>query len=343
MNNRHIINTYRRALMRRLTGSVGAPHTTVKHGEQPGFKRILVIRPNNRLGNLLLITPLLQELEETFPGCTIDVFVRGGLAPVLFKNYPKLDRVIMLPGKPFKQLVSYAAAWLKLKGRRYDLAINVIPESSSGRLATKFSNSRHKVFGNVKAEVADRHVARMAVHNLREFVALFGMDRSHAAIPSPGIKLSASEIAEGKKLLHGFAPSGFPVISIFTYATAEKLLPAEWWEDFYERLQQEFPAHEIVEVLPAENVSQIGFQAPAFYSRDIRQIAALIANTSVFIGADSGMMHLANASGTPTVGLFSVTDPERYTPYGNNSTAVDINKTDIDGLIGTIRKSMANQ
>lgn len=329
--------------MRSLTSGVGAPHTPVKPGEQPHFKRILVIRPNNRLGNLLLITPLLQELENTFPGCKIDVFVRGGLAPVLFKNYPGLDRVIMLPGKPFKQLISYAEAWLKLKGRKYDLAINVIPESSSGRLATQFSRSRHKIFGNVKTEASDRHVARMAVNNLREFVALFGIDRSNNAIPSPNIKVSSDELAEGKALLSSFAPQGLPVISIFTYATAEKLLPAEWWETFYTRLEEEFPTHEIVEVLPAENVSQIDFKAPAYYSRDIRQIAAVIANTSVFIGADSGMMHLANASGVPTVGLFSVTEPERYAPYGNNSTAVDITKTGPDDLTDIIRDAMVNQ
>lgn len=328
--------------MRRLTGGVGAPHTAVIPGEQPDFQNILVIRPNNRLGNLLLITPLLQELEETFPGCKIDIFVRGGLVPVLFKNYKGLGRVITLPGKPFKQLISYAAAWLRLKGMKYDLAINVIPESSSGRLATKFSNSRHKIFGNVNAKAADRHVARMAVNNFREFMALFGVERSRNAIPSPNIKVSTNEIAEGKALLSSFAPQGQPVISLFTFATAEKLLPAKWWGTFYARLQEEFPTHEIVEVLPAENVSQIGFQAPAFYSRDIRQIAALIANTTIFIGADSGMMHLANASGAPTVGLFSVTDPERYAPYGNNSIAVDISTTGIDGLIAAIKQGMAN-
>ena len=51
------------------------------------FRRILISRPNQRLGNLLLITPLIQELEETFPNAKIDLFVKGGLAPILFENY----------------------------------------------------------------------------------------------------------------------------------------------------------------------------------------------------------------------------------------------------------------
>jgi predicted Rossmann-fold nucleotide-binding protein len=57
-------------------------------------------------------------------------------------------------------------------------------------------------------------------------------------------------------------------------------------------------------VLPVENVSQIGFKAPTFYSKDVREIGALMANTEVFIGGDSGIMHLASASKVSTVGLF---------------------------------------
>ena len=63
---------------------------------------------------------------------------------------------------------------------------------------------------------------------------------------------------------------------------------------------------------------------------DIREICALIANTDLFIGGDSGMMHLAGASGTPTLGLFSVTDENLYAPYGNNNSAINTNATTID-------------
>jgi ADP-heptose:LPS heptosyltransferase len=40
------------------------------------------------------------------------------------------------------------------------------------------------------------------------------------------------------------------------------------------------------------------------YSKDVREIGALMANTEVFIGGDSGIMHLASASKVSTVGLF---------------------------------------
>ena len=50
------------------------------------IKRILICRPNHRLGNLLLITPLIQEISETFPDCKIDLFVKGGIAPTVISK-----------------------------------------------------------------------------------------------------------------------------------------------------------------------------------------------------------------------------------------------------------------
>src|SRR5690606_39908608 len=88
-----------------------------------------------------------------------------------------------------------------------------------------------------------------------------------------------------------------------------------------------FGTASIVEILPFENVSQIDFAVPAFYSRYVRDIGAVIANTDVFVGADSGMMHLASAAQTPVVRLLSITDPARYGPYGNDSVAIDTKQT----------------
>ena len=101
--------------------------------------------------------------------------------------------------------------------------------------------------------------------------------------------------------------------------------------------KKEFPEHNIIEVLPVENISKLMFKAPAFYSKDIREIGSLIANTDVFIGADSGITHLASAAQAPTVALFSVTDKTLYEPYNDNSVAVDTNVTNTDECIQIIR------
>jgi ADP-heptose:LPS heptosyltransferase len=46
------------------------------------------------------------------------------------------------------------------------------------------------------------------------------------------------------------------------------------------------------------------------------QLAALVARSRVFVGGDTGPLHLAAAVGTPTVALFGPSNPERNGPYG---------------------------
>lgn len=52
-------------------------------------------------------------------------------------------------------------------------------------------------------------------------------------------------------------------------------------------------------------------------------------------------MHLACASQTPVLGLFSVTKPEKYEPYGNNSLAINTTENDIKSMIDIIRKQLS--
>src|SRR3970282_2449617 len=118
------------------------------------IKRILICRPNPRLGNQLLISPLVQEVIAPFPECEIDFFVNGGLAQIFLKNYKNVKRIIQLPRKPFKELIKYSQGWLAMKKHNYDIVINVVEGSSSGRLSAQFANSKYKFFGD---DIADLH------------------------------------------------------------------------------------------------------------------------------------------------------------------------------------------
>ena len=168
-------------------------------------------------------------------------------------------------------------------------------------------------------------MAKAPVYNFREYLALLGYDLNQNPAPSLDLKLSDIEISEGKKIVEDLVQNDKKTIAIFTYATCSKCYSLPWWETFYEKLKYDFPDYNIIEILPIENVSQIGFKAKTFYSKNVREIASVIASTSFFIGADSGVMHLASASKTPTFGLFSVSDPKMYAPYNTNSFAIDTN------------------
>ena len=339
MNIKSDINTFRRKLMHSLTKNIGTTHFDPNTDfSKVVIKKILICRPNPRLGNQLLITPLVQEVITTFPDCEIDLFVNGGLAQIVFTNYENVKRIIQLPRKPFKELIKYSQGWLVLKKHNYDIAINVVEGSSSGRLSAQFANSKYKFFGDDIADLQHKyedykHIAKQPVYNFRYYLTKMGFKENNNPIPSLNLGLSSSEIAEGQKLLQDIVKNDKKTISIFTFATGEKCYSEAWWKVFYERLQSQYPNYNIIEILPVENVSQIGFKAPTFYSKDIREMGSVIANTEVFVGADSGIMHLASASLTPTVGLFSVTNIKMYTPYNKESVAIDTNTSSIDDWI----------
>jgi ADP-heptose:LPS heptosyltransferase len=339
------INQFRRSLMRSLTGNIGKSNQNQKLDsiDPNQIKRVLISRPNHRLGNLLLITPLVQEVSRTFPQCKIDLFVKGNLAPIVFENYENIGQIIKLPKKHFKELSGYLNAWISIKKNHYDLAINVDRDSSSGRLSVQLANATYKFFGEVDEDVQSKyddynHIAKYPVYNLRNYLAQLGISINESLVASLLIKLSDAEKSAAKDILDQLVSSKKKTICLFTFATGAKCYSVEWWADFYERLKIEFEDYNLLEVLPIENVSQIGFKAPTFYSVDIREIAAFFSNTALFIGADSGMMHLASAAQIPTIGLFSVTNLEKYQPYNANSVAIQTDSTALEDWIKTTNK-----
>lgn len=344
------INNYRRNIMRSLTKNVGKPKMQDDFilVDKSEIKKVLICRPNGRLGNLLLITPLVQEVSEMFPNCKIDLFVKGTLAPIIFENYDTVDKTIHLPKKPFKSLIDYSKVWISLKKTPYDLAINVDQNSSSGRLAVQFSNAKYKFFGDSGEEEQERkndfeHIAKYPVYNFRNYLSKLRLPTNSNKIIAPlDLKLTSSEITEGRKKLSEITKNDKKTICIFTYATGAKCLSEEWWEKFYSQLTSEYKNYNIIEILPVENVSQIGFKAPTFYSKDIREIGSVIANADLFIGADSGIMHLSSAVHTPTIGLFSVSNMKKYEPYDNCSTAIDVNLCTKKEYIKTINSILNN-
>ena len=335
------VNIYRRKIMRGLTGGIGKGSLENINKKEPiKIERVLINRPNQRLGNTLLITPLVQEIVKNFPNAKIDIFVKGKVAPIVFENCPQVDQIIELPKKPFKELVDYIKVWFKIKRKKYDLVINVDKQSSSGRLSTSFAKSKYKLFGD--EFIADTtqenqlHQAQYPVYQFRKFLELFDGKVRNEPITSQNIQLSEQEIENGKKLLNDITKdSSKKTLAFFTFATGAKCYSEDWWTDFYNLFYPKYAQeYNLIEILPVENISMLTHKLPEFYSKDVREIAAVMYNCEVVVAADSGMMHLSCAAPVKTLGLFKSQDfLERYKPYGEGNSVVLINDENKDILI----------
>lgn len=336
-------NSHKRSLLGALTKSLGSEVEAAPPGlDAATIERILVVRPNHRLGNTLMLTPLVREINHLLPGATVDLFVKGNTAGAVFRNYENVGKVIALPKKHFSRLYLYTYRWLQLRLKPYDLVINIDPGSSSGRMATAFARGRFRINGNLPEQEAAHlpdygHLAKKPVYNLRYFLSTMQHQAvTRHPVPMPDILLTETELNQASETVRKLARGNAKVIALFTHATDTKKHSAAFWERIYRRIEDEFPEHAVIEALPVENVSQLGFQAPSYYTAQVRELASVIANCRLFIGADSGIMHLASASGISVIGLFNVTNPKKYAPYGNGSLAFDTNKNDEDALFQAI-------
>ncbi|PQV47778.1 ADP-heptose:LPS heptosyltransferase [Jejuia pallidilutea] len=339
------INQKRRKIMHAITKKVGSSYVepTLEVGKNINIKNILVIRPNHRLGNQLLTTPLVQEIENTFPNCSIDLFAKGGVAYAVFENYSSINKIYQLPRKPFNNLFKYVMCWVSIKRKPYDMVINGDKDSSSGRLLTNLAKAPLKVFGDVHEDIQKTyddylHISKYPIYNLRLYLSKLGYPANNNPLPVLNLKLTETEISNGKNILDELVKNNKPTICIYTNATGNKCYSEAWWESFYVKLKNEFSnSYNIIEMLPIENISKINFKAPHFYSKDIREMGGIIANTSIFIAADNGVMHLASAALTPTLGLFSRDNQAIYGPYGNGSLPLYTKVKSQDNCIDEVR------
>ena len=86
-------------------------------------------------------------------------------------------------------------------------------------------------------------------------------------------------------------------------------------------LQARVPAVRVIEIRPPSGVAALP-ELPAYYSRRVREVAAVVAAADCFVCADSGLMHLSAATDATTVGLFKVTQPRLYAPRRGASCAL---------------------
>jgi len=68
-------------------------------------------------------------------------------------------------------------------------------------------------------------------------------------------------------------------------------------------------------------------------TEDLPTVAACLKRCALFVGNDSGLMHMAAAAKIPTVGLFGPSRPENYRPWGDLAVAVRTEKA-YDELVG---------
>jgi ADP-heptose:LPS heptosyltransferase len=266
--------------------------------------RILFVT-SNRIGDAVLSTGLLDHLIRAYPESRITVAC-GAVAAGLFSHMPNLERLIPLEKRP--RGLHWPPLWAATVTTRWDLVVDI----RGSALAWLLPARRRAV------------MRRRDGHKTAQLAAILGLDPP----PLPVVWTAPAE----RELAARLFPPGPPVIALAPTANWDgKVWPPERFVALYHRLAAGpmLEARAAVFAGPGEHERRLA--APVLTALPeaidvcgrltLSEAAACLARCALFIGNDSGLMHLAAGAGTPTLGLFGPTSAEEYAPAGRHAVA----------------------
>ena len=271
--------------------------------------RILFIS-STRIGDAVLSTGLLDHLMRAHPEARFTI-VCGRVAEGVFSRMPQLERLITVEKRRYS--LHWLEIWRQVALCRWDLVVDLRASAIAWLL---WARERRVIQGG-----------RRPGHRLTHLAALLGVTPP----PLPVIWTAPEDNARAATLL----PEGRAWLVLGPTANwHRKVWPAEGFAELALRLTAPGGA------LPGAGIAILG--GPGDQERSMAtpvltalpqaldlvgklalpEVAAVLARAAMFIGNDSGLMHLAAAAGAPTLGLFGPTPSDEYGPAGPKARAV---------------------
>lgn len=265
--------------------------------------RILFVTAT-RIGDAVLSTGLLSHLLDRYPMARLTI-AAGPVAAPLFAAVPRLERIIVVEKR------RCSAHWLPLYAAVVARRWNLVVDLRGSALAWLLRAEARRVMAK----------GGTSGHRVRQLARLFDLDPP----PSPRLWTSAHHERAADALL----PADVPILAIGPAANWRgKQWRAERFAELALRLTAPngplpgahvavmAAAHEhrqaeplLASIPPPRLIDLVG-------KVDLLTATAVLRRCSLFIGNDTGLMHMAAAAGTPTLGLFGPSPSAKYAPWG---------------------------
>ena len=300
--------------------------------------RILLVRLR-LIGDVVLTTPLLRALKRRYPEAQLTYLVEPAAAPIVRGN-PHLSEVMLVPRRRgVARLRDDLAIARQLRQQRFDVAIDL----HGGPRAAWFTwasgapvrigyavKGRSRLYTRVVARTADE-APRAAVANQWDLLAPLDI-----APPDPA--RDALEMAEDpqaaasveRRLRDAHISAAHPLIVVHVSAgNPFRRWPRESFEALVIALARRDPLRRIIltsgpsDAPAAAAISDraraalgpLAAGVPDIGEFDLAELRALVARAAVYIGGDSGPLHIAGTTTTPIVALLGPTLAERSMPW----------------------------
>ncbi len=304
----------------------------------PPPRRLLAIKLAD-LGDVLNITPALRALRQSFPQTRIDALVNPHTA-VLLRHSTLVDEVVVFPKTSFEGLSAlHPTHWAPLlqnlgvlRRRGYDAVVNF------HHLTTPLGRAKqHLLIALSGAQTTvglDNGYGGWFTHPVRDegfglkreveyWLALAASLGATAADTSLDLPISAGDEAVAEDLLAA-AGLGKRPFAVLHPGSGGFSLARRWDPPKFAALAAELERrHGLASVLVGgadDGVEAVLAAAPSplfdlSKRLSVHQLGAVLARARLFVGADSGVAHIAAAMRTPLVAIFGPTNHLAWAPW----------------------------
>lgn len=299
------------------------------------IKNMLVISMQG-MGDLLLFTPAFSCLRKNYPDAKISVLIMDKAKDIV-KGNPDIDEIIEYDYSERRNLFKTIRFMLLLRKKRFDVSICAYPSGLRSALVGYFSGAKIRIgqklsftrklpflFTNNVPVTEIKHAVEM---NL-DLLGAIGLDI--ARCPRKLFTPVSGDDAEFAKEF--FANNGVKekelVIAVHP-GVSEGGIHRSWskanFAELIDDLLNKYNAKVILIGGPADKsaleeiYAATGRKPIILKGVPINRMAAILKISTLFIGNNSGPMHIAASVGTPTVAMFGDTDPKIHAPHGNKS------------------------
>ncbi len=292
-------------------------------------RKILVVCPQ-RIGDVLLATPLVRSMKSAWPESTIHFLVFQGTEGALEGN-PDIAEIIAVPrrARAIDRFRELRRLW-----RRYDLAVS--PLATDRARIYCWAAARQRI-GLINPVAKDRSKALLLTRHLLfddldthtvsmglQLTRLMGI-QPHFEVVAPGVPLLQLDAL----LARLDALAGAPYAVLHPYP---KFRYKMWTRDAWIALARQLNARGMSIVFtgsadPAESayVAEIATALPAWAlnlagALSLGETAELIRRARLYVGPDTAVTHIAAATGVATVALFGPSNPVKWGPWPSTWT-----------------------
>jgi heptosyltransferase-2 len=298
----------------------------------PADHRPILIVPYMWIGDFVRCHSVVKLLKARFPARPVDVLATTLCAP-LADYMPELRQAIVadLPRGRLAVPEQRALA-ARLRGEGYGSAL-VMPRTWKAALAPFLAGIPQRIgwvgewrFGLLnELRFGERKLPRMV--DRCAALALPARETPPPEWPLPELRVPAAEVA-GWRQRNGLDATGGPVVALAPGAVGPaKRWPAAAYADLARRLVGEGASIWVLggpaEAPLARIIANVGPQVRDLTGSDLRNAIIALAGADVAVSNDSGLLHVAAALGTPSIGIFGPTSPWHWAPLNPLAATIE--------------------